>query len=186
MSARFEVGQVRARDGCSRADSIERAKIPEEARVIMRNAGDKKLCSPHMHCDPRAAAWIKICRMAESMREAVFLVVLMVLCSTEPALEGMRNNRLLYLAEDSAWEKRFEMLTREIGMQRFFKTITKQDAQRTTPELKLEAVYTWRCYMLRTAESIVKKLCGRSLRMFIEANTPKAMHFGDLKAYVAC
>ena len=119
------------------------------------------------------------------MREAVFLVVLMVLCSTQTALEGMRNNRLLYLAEDPAWEKRFEMLTREIGMQRFFKTITKQDAQGTTPELKLEAVYTWRCYMLRTPESVVEKFYGRGLRMFIEANTQKDMHFGEFKAMLS-
>ena len=124
MSARVEVGKVRVRDMCSRALAIERADILEEQRAIMTNPGHRRLCS-HMHSDLKCVSWTQIVKSALSVREVIYMVVLLVLCSPNDASEALRVNRMLHLQSDDEWGSRLERLLEE--NLKFFETITRQD-----------------------------------------------------------
>jgi len=184
MRARFEVGRIRIRDRCSRASAIERAGISQDHRDIMANPGGKTLCSPHMIADPKCRNWVAKVRTASSIREAVYIVVMLVLFSLSEAVSSLERSSLLHLRYDESWEERFRAVAAEIP--KFTETITKQDSQNTTADLNIDAVCEWRKQTLSSSDFDFENLRGKALRNKIEQFTSRYMSFGEFKAYVAC
>eukprot|EP00973_Karenia_brevis_P096335 12431491-Karenia_brevis.AAC.1 len=108
MKARHAVGCLRARTACDRTTAIKGAEISEEHQTLFSNAGEKRLCNPHMKADPMCGQWISIVQTARSVADMLFMAAMLVLFASRGACDALCNRNLLQLDEDAeSWQNRF-------------------------------------------------------------------------------